>query len=160
MGAPGPPPSSSYAMAPVTSFVRREDPKQREGLLQMEQQESWQVVNLQDELLGKRIFRVSGVNAMTYSPQHEVDQLRAGAWLEYLHRNGQNEPLWTEGCRGRAAIMAASGRDGQPLPLVRWQWVEVDGPIPVDAIPVGNEAAGQVLFAGRVYINGGVHLGK
>lgn len=146
-------------MAPVTSFVRREDPAQRAGLLQSETEAARNPANLQDELLGRRIFRVSGVSAMAYTPDQD-EQLRKAAWIEYLQRTGESEPTWTEGCRGRAAIMVASQRENAPLPLVRWQWVEVDGPIPVDAIPVGNEAKGQVLFAGRVYINGGVHIGK
>lgn len=162
LSAPGPVPPPSYAMAPVmASIVKRdEDPAQRGALMQSETEASWQTVNLQAELLGQRVFRVAGVGALTYTPEFELDQLRKSAYCEYLHRNGQNEALWTEGCRKRAAIMAVAGRTGEPLPLVRWQWVEVDGPIPVDAIPVGHEAAGQVLFSGRVYMNGGIHLGK
>ena len=44
--------------------------------------------------------------------------------------------------------------------MVMWKVVERGGPIPDDALPIGNEADGVVLFAARAWSAGGVHLGK
>lgn len=45
-------------------------------------------------------------------------------------------------------------------PLFTWKLVEKGQRLPVDALPIGNEQDGAVLYAARAWHQGGVHLGK
>ena len=45
-------------------------------------------------------------------------------------------------------------------PLVQWKLVEKSGSIPPDALAIGHESDGQLLYAVRAWFNGGIHLGK
>jgi hypothetical protein len=45
-------------------------------------------------------------------------------------------------------------------PLVQWKLVEKGQATPPDALAIGHETDGQLLYAARAWFNGGVHLGK
>jgi hypothetical protein len=44
--------------------------------------------------------------------------------------------------------------------MVQWKLVEKGDPTPPDALAIGHETDGQLLYAARAWFNGGVHLGK
>jgi hypothetical protein len=44
--------------------------------------------------------------------------------------------------------------------LIQWKLVERGQDAPPDALAIGHETDGQLLYAARAWFNGGVHLGK
>jgi hypothetical protein len=50
--------------------------------------------------------------------------------------------------------------DSRTKPLIQWKLVERGQDSPPDALAIGHETDGQLLYAARAWFNGGVHLGK
>jgi hypothetical protein len=54
----------------------------------------------------------------------------------------------------------ADASDSRTKPLIQWKLVERGQDSPPDALAIGHETDGQLLYAARAWFNGGVHLGK
>ncbi|KAL1410039.1 hypothetical protein Q8F55_004041 [Vanrija albida] len=113
---------------------------------------------LRDDLNGARVWRVGGVGAFAYAEDHEIERVREGVFREYTANNGRED--WLHAARARTAAYANTEANGGIVPLLRWVLVESWAPIPHNALPIGYEEDGRILYSSRVWFDGGLHLGK
>ncbi|BEI79589.1 hypothetical protein CcaverHIS002_0101180 [Cutaneotrichosporon cavernicola] len=113
---------------------------------------------LQEELSGARVWRVGGVGVFAYAEDVRAERVRQAAWREWSATNGSDE--WLHAARLRTAKYITAHEQGRLRPLVRWHLVEGNGSLPMDALPVGREASGAVLYSARAWLGGGVEIGK
>ncbi|KAL7422915.1 hypothetical protein Q5752_002212 [Cryptotrichosporon argae] len=110
---------------------------------------------LKDELKGKRVWRVGGLGVWAWSEDDKAENDKQGVWRKWGDKHGKAE--WLSAARARTAFY----KDTRGIvPIVRWKLVERGGRMPDDALPVGHEANGEVLYAARAWHEGGLHLGK
>lgn len=114
--------------------------------------------NLLDELSGERVWRVGGIGVFAYAEDVRDERIRQAAWREWMENNGESE--WLQATRARTAAYTRAHGEGRMRPLVRWHLVEAQDAFPPDALPVGHEENGAVLYSARTWMGGGVHIGK
>jgi hypothetical protein len=113
---------------------------------------------LHEELSGTRVWRVGGVGVFAYAEDVRAERVRQAAWRDWSATNGLDE--WLHAARARTATYMAAHEQGRLRPLVRWHLVEGQDPLPPDALPVGREGSGAVLYSARTWLGGGVEIGK
>lgn len=106
---------------------------------------------LRAELRGKRVWRVGGIGLWAYSQDPDLEEMKKSVW-----RAGNGEEDWLSAARSRTKFYTETRG---VKPMVLWKLVE-KGNIPKDALPLGNEADGAVLYAARGWFDGGLHIGK
>ncbi len=104
------------------------------------------------EIRGERIWKTSGIGVWTYDLDPQVEIQKAAAWRD--SRTTKSD--WLTHARARTEAYS-NGRGLKPL--LMWKLVE-RGSIPEDALPIGKEEDGKVLFAARSWWDGGLHVGK
>ena len=107
---------------------------------------------LRAELKGKRVWKVGGIGMMAYSLDPALEKKKKRIWSK---ESGKEEE-WVHAARTRTKLYTDSRG---VKPLVMWKLVE-NGPVPRDAMPLGSEEDGALLFAARAWREGGLHLGK
>ena len=68
--------------------------------------------------------------------------------------------LWKYVISATSNMRFADMSDSRTKPLIQWKLVERGQDSPPDALAIGHETDGQLLYAARAWFNGGVHLGK
>lgn len=106
---------------------------------------------LRAELKGKRVWRVGGVGVCAYSQDPELEETKKRIWKE-----GNGEEDWLIAAKSRTKMYAETKG---VKPLIMWKLIEGED-VPRDALPLGEEADGAILYAARAYKNGGLHIGK
>ena len=107
---------------------------------------------LRSELKGKRVWKIGGIGILAYSLDPALEKKKKRLWSA---ESGKEEE-WLHSARTRTKLYTDSRG---VKPLVMWKLVE-GGPLPRDAMPLGNEEDGALLFAARAWREGGLHLGK
>ncbi|WVO20476.1 uncharacterized protein IAS62_001773 [Cryptococcus decagattii] len=129
----------------------------RGAIINEEENESKHEDNLKDEVRGKRFWRVGGVGIWAYGLDRKEESTREKLWREWSDKHDEDD--WINISRKRTKFYNESG--GRHVrPLFSWKLVEKGERLPVDALPIGNEQDGAVLYAARAWHQGGVHLGK
>lgn len=129
----------------------------RSAVISEEENESKHEDNLKDEVRGKRFWRVGGVGIWAYGLDAKEENIRERLWREWSDKHDGDD--WIQISRKRTKFYNESG--GRHVrPLFTWKLVEKGQRLPVDALPIGNEQDGAVLYAARAWYQGGLHLGK
>lgn len=125
---------------------------------------------LKDELKGKRHWRVGGVGIWAYNGEGADENRKRDTWTKWGEKHGKDE--WIKAARARTEFYAQGESYLSPetltrpvdskgvKPLIQWKLVERGGRLPDDALPMGHEQNGTILYAARAYWEGGMHLGK
>jgi len=133
-------------------------------------EKSVNVEELEMEVRGKKIWRVGGVGMWAYSMDPVEERVKSGLWKKLSQAHGRED--WLAAARARTAFYSGSESLSLPLscgadlsdsrtkPLIQWKLVERGQDSPPDALAIGHETDGQLLYAARAWFNGGVHLGK
>lgn len=148
----------------------------RGAIINEEENESKHEDNLKDEVRGKRFWRVGGIGIWAYGLDRKEESTRERLWREWSDKHDEND--WIDISRKRTKFYNESmfpsfnltklnkkltlvlGGGRHVRPLFSWKLVEKGERLPVDALPIGNEQDGAVLYAARAWHQGGVHLGK
>lgn len=124
--------------------------------LREEEHKAVQEDELMEELKGKRVWRIGGMGMWAYGMDREAEERKKGLWRQWSASNGQE--AWLHSARERTMFY---NRDSHGVrPLVMWKLVEKGHSLPPDALAIGHEADGQLLYAARCWFYGGLHLGK
>ncbi|TXT11986.1 uncharacterized protein COLE_02396 [Cutaneotrichosporon oleaginosum] len=165
VSAPGgyaPPPMYHLSTPPHMPTRPRTAPasaeRARSSALLEDTDASRNVTYLHEELSGTRVWRVGGVGVFAYAEDVRAERVRQAAWREWSATNGREE--WLQAARARTTTYVAAHDQGRLRPLVRWHLVEGQDPLPPDALPVGREGSGAVLYSARTWLSGGVEIGK
>ncbi|WVQ85906.1 hypothetical protein IAT38_008074 [Cryptococcus sp. DSM 104549] len=111
---------------------------------------------LKHELGGERVWRVGGVGVWAYSEDQRDEEAKKDAWRKWSGKHGKDD--WVKLARERTEFYTKDSKGVKPL--FSWKLVEKGQRLPPDALPIGNEQDGAVLYAARAWWEGGVHLGK
>lgn len=148
----------------------------RSAVISEEENESKHEDNLKDEVRGKRFWRVGGVGIWAYGLDAKEENIRERLWREWSDKHDGDD--WIQISRKRTKFYNESmfpsfnqtksnkkltpnlGGGRHVRPLFTWKLVEKGQRLPVDALPIGNEQDGAVLYAARAWYQGGLHLGK
>ncbi|ODN82970.1 hypothetical protein, variant [Cryptococcus amylolentus CBS 6039] len=119
---------------------------------------------LKKEVGGSSLFRVGGVGIWSYSTDQKEERVKEKVWKEWSEKHSRDD--WLQVARERTRFYIDNGAlNGDPgpqnvRPLFTWKLVEPGQRLPPDALPIGNERDGSVLYSARTWHQGGLHLGK
>jgi len=91
-----------------------------------------------------------------YSLDQNEERVKQKLWRDWDNRHEKDE--WLKAARARTGLY--NNESAKVKPLMMWKLVEQGGPVPDDALPIGREADGTLLYAARTWLEGGLHLGK
>ncbi|WOO84276.1 uncharacterized protein LOC62_06G007796 [Vanrija pseudolonga] len=128
----------------------------RPQVIQEDEASARNPAHLDQELKGARVWRAGGIGIFAYSLDGGLEGTKNRVYKDW---NGSFDAS-LYGARQRTAAFRNARQNGWVVPLVRWELVEDGQRIPPDAIQIGNEANGQPLYSARVFLNGGVEVGK
>lgn len=136
-------------------FTGRAEESLRYHIMKEEGEKSGNVEELEMEVQGKKVWRVGGVGMWSYSMDPAEERVKSGLWNKLSRSHGRKD--WLAAARARTAFYTGNSRN---KPLIQWKLVEKGQGSPPDALAIGHETDGQLLYAARAWFNGGVHLGK
>jgi hypothetical protein len=152
-------------------FTERAEESLRYHIMKEDGEKSVNVEELEMEVRGKKIWRVGGVGMWAYSMDPAEERVKSGLWKKLSQAHGRED--WLAAARARTAFYSGSElaiatytmrradvSDSRTKPLIQWKLVERGQDSPPDALAIGHETDGQLLYAARAWFNGGVHLGK
>ncbi|WWC92242.1 uncharacterized protein L201_007196 [Kwoniella dendrophila CBS 6074] len=111
---------------------------------------------LKHELKGKRIWRTGGIGVWSYSEDQKQEESKKKLWKDWS--KDHNSKDWIKIARERKEFYEKESKGVKPLFM--WKLVEPGQRLPSDALPIGHEQDGAVLYAARSWWEGGIHLGK
>ncbi|WRT70656.1 uncharacterized protein IL334_007654 [Kwoniella shivajii] len=111
---------------------------------------------LKHELKGRRIWRTGGIGVWAYSENAKEEELKKKLWKDWSDDHDAKD--WAKIAKERKDFYEKESKGVKPL--FTWKLVEKGQRLPSDALPIGHEQDGAVLYAARSWWEGGIHLGK
>nr|XP_018259643.1 uncharacterized protein I303_07711 [Kwoniella dejecticola CBS 10117]OBR81801.1 hypothetical protein I303_07711 [Kwoniella dejecticola CBS 10117] len=111
---------------------------------------------LKHELKGKRVWRTGGIGIWSYSEDQKEEELKKKLWKDWSDDHDAQD--WIKVAKERREFYDKESKGVKPLFM--WKLVEKGQRLPNDALPIGREQDGAVLYAARAWWEGGIHLGK
>ncbi|RXK41676.1 hypothetical protein M231_00911 [Tremella mesenterica] len=124
-------------------------------ILREEEHQAEEEESLKNELEGRKVWRVGGIGTWAYSAIERVESRKRELFRQSGEAGGKDE--WFRAALARTQFYKNTRG---VKPLVMWKLVQRGEHLPNDALPVGREENGQILYTARAWWDGGVHLGK
>ncbi|WVN89750.1 uncharacterized protein L203_104980 [Cryptococcus depauperatus CBS 7841] len=129
----------------------------REAIIWEEDRKAKDKDDLKDEVHGKKFWRAGGIGVWSYSQDREEEGKKGKVWKEWVCEHDRDD--WLKVARERTKFYNEADNT-HIRPLFCWKIVNPGERLPIDALPIGNEQDGAVLYAARAWCEGGIHLGK
>ncbi|EIW69915.1 hypothetical protein TREMEDRAFT_68366 [Tremella mesenterica DSM 1558] len=123
-------------------------------ILREEEHQAEEEEGLKNELEGRKVWRVGGIGVWAYSIIERVELRKRNLFRLSGETGGKDE--WYKAALARTEFYKNTTG---VKPLVMWKLVERGEHLPNDALPVGREENGQILYTARAWWEGGVHPG-
>ncbi|WWC72541.1 uncharacterized protein I206_106503 [Kwoniella pini CBS 10737] len=147
---------NSGVSSATSFFTEKANESLRYMTIRKEASDAKEKDELKHELKGKRVWRTGGIGIWSYSEDQKEEELKKKLWSDWS--NDHNASDWIKIAKERREFYDKESKGVKPLFM--WKLVEKGQRLPNDALPIGHEQDGAVLYAARAWWEGGIHLGK